>query len=162
MFHQVFADLFGRNGKLVIVETDETVELLIEAIDKRRTMAGGTDVLHIFQFLFPTFGTCGNRGTQVPGQAGTDVTGHGLIGRRTHMAGGTGGGIVVILPGNPFRLVHVQLVFKRPVEDAVLGLFVDFFLGMIRTQVALAAGLGLARLFLAETMPGMAGRAGSL
>ena len=83
--------------------------------------------------------------------------GNRLVRRRAHMACGTGRCIVVILSGNPFRLVHIQLILKRPVEYAVLGLFVDFFLRVIGAKVAFAAGFRLAGLFLAETMTGMAG-----
>jgi hypothetical protein len=70
---------------------------------------------------------------------------------------GACGCVKVVHSGDPLRLIHVQLIFKGAVEYPVFGLLIDLFLRMVRTQVTLAADLGLSRLFLAETVTSMTG-----
>ena len=77
------------------------------------------------------------------------------------MASSTSGRIIVILPGDPLRLIHIQVIFESTVENAVLGLLVNLFLWMVRAKVTLATGLRLTGLFFAETMSGMAGGTGA-
>jgi hypothetical protein len=66
------------------------------------------------------------------------------------MAGRTGWSVIVILAYNPLILIKVKSVFEAAIGDTVLGFLVNFFLGMIWSQMTFAAVLRLACLIFGK------------
>src|SRR5262249_46417333 len=125
------------------------------AFDEGRRVTAVADVLHVRAPLFGILERLGNRGTQGPADARAHVVGRGLLGRRAHVAGRAGRRPAVVLAHAPGGLLQVELVLVRGVEYAVLGFLVDLDLRVIRPEVALAAGVRLARLRLGEIVAGV-------
>jgi hypothetical protein len=73
------------------------------------------------------------------------------------MAGCAGGTHEIVLPGSPVFAFQLEVLTAGMVHDAVFRFIPDFDLRVIRAQVALATGFGLASLSDAELMSGMAG-----
>ncbi len=66
------------------------------------------------------------------------------------MAGGAGWGIKIIFSNNPFVLIQVQFVLVTIIGDPVLGFVKDFFLRMIRAEMAFPTVLRLTSLIFRE------------
>jgi hypothetical protein len=56
--------------------------------------------------------------------------------------------LIVVNTNHPFVFIEVELVLVTIIGDSMLGFFIDLFLRVIRTQMALAAVFRLARLIL--------------
>ena len=150
-------DLACGDGELFVVEPDDRVKLVEMPFGKLRPVAGRTDIFHIFSLLLPVVLVLGNRWAQCPLEPLAHVVGRLLVCRRRHVARGACGGFEIIHPHNPVIGFQVHIFPMRKIGVPVLGLFVDLLLGMVRPQVALGAGLWLARLGLGEGVPCMAG-----
>ncbi len=63
------------------------------------------------------------------------------------MAGRTGRCGVIVFTNNPLGVAKIHLALVGVESDTVLGLFINLDMRVIGTHVALAAVLGVARLF---------------
>ena len=102
----------------------------------------------------------GQGGLKFPAQTFGHVVGADDFARTRHVTG-RAAGRAVVNAGGPGARGRVPAVFVLVGlgDGAVLGLGVDFDLRVVRAQVALAAGLGLAGLGHGEAVSGVAGRA---
>ena len=165
--------LLRRDQELLIEGDDKGVELLEMRVDDIAAVARAAHPLHVLAALQPGLDLLalldrlgvdlrGDRRAQVPGDAVADVVGHGKILGARHVAGGAGRRGVIVLADDPFVGVQVHLVLVRAEGDAVRGFLVDLFLRMVRTQMAAATGVRLARLRGGEVVAQVAGGAGAL
>ncbi len=141
-------------------------------VDPGVRMALTADVFHFFTLGAPVrvgrkgfkiLGPHGQRGLGFPGQAFGDIVGARYASRSGHVAGRAGGRSVVDA-GRPGagRGVKIGFILKGMVQGSVLGFFIDFDLGMIRTQMTLVAGFGHAGFGDRKPVAGVAGGARSL
>ena len=155
-------ELTGGNRELIIIELNDSIELIIMTVGHGLGVTCHADVFHIVAFFGPVFFMLGDRGPQRPGEALTHIVADLLFFGGGHMAGGAGGGLVIVFAHDPAVGLEVHGVYVGVECIAVFGLFVDLFLGMIRAQMAFAACFGATCLSFGEGVTGMACGAGTL
>ena len=69
------------------------------------------------------------------------------------MAGRARRRILIVYSDYPFAFIHIHLVSESLVKDTVLRFLVHFNLWMVRSEVALSAGVRTSCLFFGETVP---------
>ena len=106
----------------------------------------------------------GQRGVHravVPLDPQTNVVGEGLGRRRTHVACGASWSRGVVLANHPLGGVQFHIVDVCSEGDAVLALFVDLFLGMVRPEMTLSTVVRMTSLLGREVVALVTGRAGA-
>jgi hypothetical protein len=136
---ELIHDRFGGLSKLLVVEIDRVLVLLIEVLYPAARVAVRANVLHGGRTLLPVFQLEADDWPKCKADTIAQIMRYRLIAGRAHVAGGACGRRGVILANHTGLCIQIHFGNVGAERNAMFRFGVDLHLRMIRAQMALSA-----------------------